>query len=330
MIRSLQPLLIAACLGLGVPQSANPQPITVDGTARLTPINQEVARQFKNLTQPSTEVTIQASDTATGFKKLCRGAVDINGATRPILLPEIDLCKQAGIELYELPIAYDVLTVVVNAQNYWVTSMSMEALKQLWGPSGQNRINRWNQLRPQWPAYSIRLFGSPPDSEVFEFFSVAIDRKAKALRNDVNQLNSSSELIQAIGGNPLAIGYCPIADCGKNLRGIRVVPLDFGLGPISPTATAVQNNNYRTLSRPLFLYINRKSTERVAVHQFVALYLLRAHQIVYQVGYLPLSSKTYKVAVNVMKNKKVGSAYGGLMPDNPTVDAFVNSNASLR
>jgi len=42
------------------------------------------------------------------------GETDISGASRPILKSEMDECAKLGITYYELPVAFDALTVVVN------------------------------------------------------------------------------------------------------------------------------------------------------------------------------------------------------------------------
>ena len=47
--------------------------------------------------------------------------------------------KAAGIEYLELPIAFDALTVVVNPQNNWVTSMTVAELKKIWEPEAQGK-----------------------------------------------------------------------------------------------------------------------------------------------------------------------------------------------
>lgn len=325
-----QALALSALLGL-IPRLAQAQAtVTVDGTARLAPITQEVARIYHDLIKGTANVTINVSSTASGLKRFCHGDLDVSGAIRPMLRAELELCQHNGVEFYEVPIAYDVLAIIVNKQNYWSASIAVDDLSQLWSHSGKDLIGRWNQLRPQWPRYSIRLFSSPSDSETFEFFGEAIHRSAKALRSDVNHLRSSSEIIQAVSGNPSAIGYCPISECGKKTAGIKILPVDFGRGPVLPSAATVQNNSYPRLSRPLFLYVNRKSTEQIAGHRFVALYLLRASQAVGLAGYLPLEDRTYKIAVNVMKNKRVGSVYGGGPHVDLTVDPFVKAHASLR
>ena len=47
-----------------------------------------------------------------------RGETDISDASRPILKSEMDACKQVGITYYELPVAFDAITVVVNPKSF--------------------------------------------------------------------------------------------------------------------------------------------------------------------------------------------------------------------
>lgn len=331
MYRSLHPALAFFTLLALIPRPAHSQStITVDGSARVVPITQEVARMYQELMKGTVKIAVKSSSTASGLKSLCRGEIDISGATRPMVREELDLCKHSGVEYYEIPIAYDVLAIIVNGQNHWANSITLEDLKRLWARSGPNPISQWKQLQSQWPGYSIRLFGSPPDSESFEFFSAALYRNPKALRGDVNSRGSSGEITDAVSRNPLAIGYCPIADCAKKTTAIKLLPIDLGQGPIAPSAQNVQSNRYGRLSRPLFLYINRKSTEQVDIHRLVALYLLRASQVVSLAGYVPLEESVYRVGVKVMKNKKVGSVYDGVAPADQAIEQFVRANASLR
>ena len=39
-------------------------------------------------------------------------------------------CKKAGVEYFELPVAYDALTVMVNPKNSWIKSMTVAELKK--------------------------------------------------------------------------------------------------------------------------------------------------------------------------------------------------------
>ncbi len=103
--------------------------------------------------------------------------------------------KAAGIEYIELPVAFDALTVVVNPQNNWVTSMTVEELKKIWEPGAQAKITHWNQIRPEWPNEKIALFGAGADSGTFDYFTEAIVGKPKSSRGDYTASEDDNVLV---------------------------------------------------------------------------------------------------------------------------------------
>ena len=74
-------------------------------------------------------VTVATSGTGGGFKKLCRGEIAIADASHPITDDEQAQRRSAGIDLVELPVAFDGLVVVVNPRNDWVDNITVEELR---------------------------------------------------------------------------------------------------------------------------------------------------------------------------------------------------------
>ena len=189
-------LLGFACDGGGGPtgpatnQSAV---IKVDGSSTVFPVTEAIAEEFQKEKQGKVNVTVGISGTGGGFKKFVRGEIDVADASRPILSDEMAQAKANGIEFLELPVAFDALTVVVNPQNNWVTSMTIAELKKVWEPEAQGKITHWNQVRPEWPNEKIALFGAGADSGTFDYFTEAIVGKAKSSRGDYLSLIHISE-----------------------------------------------------------------------------------------------------------------------------------------
>ena len=109
--------------------------IKIDGPHRLP--SRSSCWEFQKEKAGKVNVTVGISGTGGGFKKFVRGEIDVADASRPILTDEMAQAKANGIEFIELPIAYDALTVVVNNQNDWVTSMTVAELKKIWEPEAQ-------------------------------------------------------------------------------------------------------------------------------------------------------------------------------------------------
>src|SRR3990172_13756 len=114
---------VAALTGAPAPARAEAI-IKVDGSSTVFPITEAVAEEFQK-SQKKTKVTVGVSGTGGGFKKFCRGETDISDASRPISVSEMEACKKTGVEYFELPIAFDALTVVVHPKNTLLNSATV-------------------------------------------------------------------------------------------------------------------------------------------------------------------------------------------------------------
>ena len=152
---------VAAMLaGVAAAPVATAQVVKVDGSSTVFPVTEAVAEDFQKAKKGAIKVTVGISGTGGGFKKFCRGETDISNASRPILKQEMEDCKAAGIEYFELPVAFDALTVVINPKNNFIKTLTVAELKKMWEPGAQGKVTRWNQVNPAWPDAPIKLFGA--------------------------------------------------------------------------------------------------------------------------------------------------------------------------
>ena len=289
--------------------------ITVDGSSTVYPITEAVAEEFQKKNR-DVKVTVGISGTGGGFKKFCNGETDISDASRPIKPSEVELCKKNRIEYIELPVAYDGLAVMVNPKNTWVNSMTVKELKRLWEPEAQGRITRWSQIRPGWPDKEIHLFGAGVDSGTYDYFTEAIVGKEHSSRGDFTSSEDDNVLVQGIATDPLALGFFGVAYYEHNKDKLKLVAIDDenpdnGKGPVLPTYENVVKGTYQPLSRPIFIYVNRKAADRPEVKDFIKFYLTAGRPLVREVGYIALSDKVYELALRRFEKRKIGSIFGG-------------------
>ena len=116
---------------------AAPPVVKIDGSSTVFPITEAVAEEFQKARKGTVNVTVGISGTGGGFKKFCRGETDLANASRPISKKEMEECAKSGVRYYEMPIAYDALTVMVNPQNTFIKSMTVAELKKVWEPAAQ-------------------------------------------------------------------------------------------------------------------------------------------------------------------------------------------------
>lgn len=293
-----------------------PVVVKVDGSSTVFPITEAVAEEFQKQQGGKVKVTVGISGTGGGFKKFVRGEIDISDASRPILTEEMAQAKANGIEYLELPIAFDALTVVVNNQNTWVTSMTVAELKKVWEPEAQGKITHWNQIRPEWPNEKIGLFGAGADSGTFDYFTEAIVGKPKSSRGDYTASEDDNVLVQGVEGNKYALGYIPYAYYAPHSSRMKAVAIEWEKnkvkGPILPSPENVIAGTYNPLSRPLFIYVSRKSLDNPAVKEFVDFYLKNVGTLAKEVKYVALSDAAYQMAMERVRTVQTGTAFGGI------------------
>jgi phosphate transport system substrate-binding protein len=285
--------------------------IRVDGSSTVFPITEAVAEEFQAAERGQVRVTVGISGTGGGFKKFCRGEIDVQDASRPILAEELDACRKLNIQFYELPIAYDALTIVVSPKNTWVDGITLADLKVIWEPAAHGKVVRWNQVRATWPDAPLKLFGAGSDSGTFDYFTEIVIGKMKASRGDYTASEDDNTLVQGIASDRSALGYLPFAYYDANRVRLKAVAVDAGKGPVLPSLEAVENGTYTPLSRPLFIYVSRRAAERPEVKKFVEFYLRNAAALAAQVKYVSLPAHAYEATLEGFLSGRIGSLFEG-------------------
>ena len=319
-----------ALIGLTAALGAHAQVVKIDGSSTVFPITEGVAEDFQKAKKGAVKVTVGISGTGGGFKKFCRGETDISNASRPILAKEMADCKAAGIEYYELPIAFDALTVVINPRNSFLKQITVAELKAIWEPAAQGKVTRWKQVNPAWPDAPIKLFGAGADSGTFDYFTEAINGKSKASRGDFTASEDDNVLVQGISSDVNAIGYFGYAYYAENQGKLKALPIVNPKGQaVAPSEAAVLAGTYEPLSRPIFIYVNAKSVGKPEVKEFVEYMMKNAAKIAKEVKYVPLPAKAYTVSLEHIAKGKKGTVFGGKNEVGVTIEELLAREAAL-
>lgn len=266
--------------------------ITVDGSSTVYPVTEAVAEEFRAV-QPRINVTIGVSGTGGGFQKFGRGEINISNASRPIKDKEAAAAKENNIEFVGLEVALDGLAVIINPENDWVKSFTVEELKMIWEPAAQGKIMKWNQINPAWPDEEIHLYGPGVASGTFDYFTEVIVGKSGSSRGDYTASEDDNVLVQGVAGDKFGLGFFGLAYFEENKDKLALAAVDGGNGPVLPTAETVNDGTYSPLSRPLFIYVNSSSVRNPEVVEFVEFYLKEAGKLSKDVGYFPLTDEDY-------------------------------------
>ncbi|MBM3970746.1 MAG: PstS family phosphate ABC transporter substrate-binding protein [Planctomycetes bacterium] len=279
--------------------------VVADGSSTVYPITQAVAEEFMKV-HKDVKVSVGIAGTGGGFKRFVVGDTDINDASRPISEKEIAECQKNGIEYLELKVAIDGLSVVVHPDNTWCRALTIPQLKSLWSPG--STVKKWKELDPNWPDAEIRLYGAGPDSGTFDYFTEAVVGKAKSSRSDYTPSEDDNVLVQGVNGDKNSLGYFGYAYYADNSDKVKLVAIADGddvSKAVIPTNETILGGTYKPLSRPLFIYINKKSFEKPQVKEFVKYFISKGQEFVQEVHYIQLPENDLKES-----QKRLAAALG--------------------
>jgi phosphate transport system substrate-binding protein len=85
------------------------------------------------------------------------------------------------------------------------------------------------------------------------------------------------------------LGYFGIAYYAENKEELKLLAVNDGSDCVVPNEATVRDGTYKPLSRPLMIYVNKKSLDRPEVADFVKFYLANAARLSSEVGYVPVT-----------------------------------------
>ena len=301
--------------------------IAIDGSSTVFPITEAMAEEFGILTRHNVRITVGVSGTGGGFQKFCNGETDISDASRPIKASEANLCAQRGIKFVEIPVAIDGVTVMVNPENDFVSCITVAELHQIWGPEAEDKILRWNQVRPEWPDQPLRLYGPGVASGTFDYFTETINGQAQSSRGDFTSSEDDNLLVHGIYGDKNSLGYFGYAYFRENREKLKPLEVDGGAGCVGPTEETINGGSYSPLSRPLFIYVNSAALRKPHVKEFIRYYIgPEGWELVSEVGYIPFPEQNYQLISNRVESGVTGSIFGGVSPQSGSVEQVLSAN----
>jgi phosphate transport system substrate-binding protein len=285
--------VVAASATAGV--SALSGTITADGSSTVGPYTTAAAEGFQKKNKGA-RVTVGISGTGGGFERFCRNETDLSNASRPMKASEAVKCADAGVKYVAFTVANDGLSLVVNKQNTWASCLTVTELKKIWEPG--SKINNWKDVRSGFPDVPLKLFGAGTDSGTFDYFTEAINGKAKASRSDYLATEDDNITVQGVEGERGALGYFGYSYYAENKDKLKVVAVnqEKGLGCIAPSIATVQGNKYKPLSRPLFVYAKRTAFKRPVVAGFIGSIFNNEKAIAKQSRFISLTDRQLKKA----------------------------------
>ena len=265
--------------------------IKIDGSSTVGPFAQAAAEAFKG-DNPNVKVSVGTSGTGGGFEKFCAGETDISDASRPIKDDEeVPLCKKKGVKYKEIQVANDGIAVVTN-KDLKIDCMTTDELKKLWNQG--SKVKAYNEVNPKFPDAKASLFGPGTDSGTFDFFTDEINGEEGVSRKEYQPSEDDNVLVQGVEGDKGGLGYFGFSYYEQNKDKLGLVGVDGGDGCVKPSAESIQDNSYKPLSRPIFMYPSEKSLGRPEVKAFMDYILENQDKIAETSQIVPMTSAQAK------------------------------------
>ena len=270
--------------------------ISSDGSSTVGPLTESAAELFMG-ENGGVQITVGTSGTGGGFKKFCEGQTQLSNASRPIKDEEKAACAANGIDFQELVVANDAMTVVVNKENTFAKCLTVQELNTMWAPEATGKIMKWNQVNPAFPADNLKLYGPGTDSGTFDYFTDEINGEEGASRTDYEPSEDDNIIVQGVSGDKNALGYFGFTFFEENADKLNAVEIDNGEGCVAPSSETARDGSYAPLSRPLFIYVDKKAfAENAALKSFVNFFIENDTAIAEAAQYIPLSDEQKKTA----------------------------------
>jgi phosphate transport system substrate-binding protein len=313
--------------------------VVVTGSSTVEPISVAVAELFA-AEAPSVNVSVSGPGTGDGFEQFCNGEADIADASRPIRAEELETCEANGIEVIELKVAVDGLSVITSAANADLACLSFKDLYALLGPESTG-FGSWSDaddlaaelaelpdedygaLHAPYPDASLSVTAPGEESGTYDsFIEIAIAGIAEergqdpVARPDYTASPNDNVIIQGISGSDTSLGWVGFAFVEENLDTIRPVQVDGGGGCVEPTPDSIASNEY-PIARDLFIYVDKaKADGNPAVAAYVDLYLTSIAEggvigtEAGQVPYVPIMAEDLATTVDTWEARTTGSTAG--------------------
>ena len=235
--------LLAACGGKQEPpaqteQSAQPAAlsgtVSTNGSTSMEKVIGALSEQFMT-DNSGVSVTYDATGSGAGIGAASNGSADIGLSSRALKDEE----KVSG--LVGTTVALDGIAVIVNPANK-VADLTVEQIAQIF----TGEITDWSQLGGE--AGTISCIGREAGSGTRDGFE-SITKTKDACKMD-QELTSTGAVIEAVAGNPNAIGYASLSALKDTVKAVTV-------GGVACTEDTVLDGSY-AIQRP-FVFVTKDS-----------------------------------------------------------------------
>ncbi len=245
--------------------------LTIKGSDTMVHLTSAWAQEYMKTNVGKLSVT--GGGSGTGIAALLNRSTDVAIASRKIKDKEVVSGSKKELQIQELPVAADGISIVVNPSNP-IKSLTLAQVEKIYTGIYTN----WKQLGG--PNLEIVPFSRENSSGTYVFFQKKAMSK-KDYHKSIRRFPSNSAILNTVASNKGAIGYVGLGYYLKAIGKVSAVKLDG----ILPTLKTISTKKY-PLSRYLFFYYAKNKVTK-ATRDFIAFVLSsEGQQLVSDAGFV--------------------------------------------
>lgn len=220
--------------------------VQVKGSDTILNLSQKVSEEFMK-THPKARISVTGGGTGTGIAAKINKTIDIAMASREMKKEEYEKAKNNGVDVKEVIVAFDAITIVVNNNNP-VQNLTMEQLRDVY----LGKITNWKEIGG--PDKKIIVMSRDSSSGTHLYFKEHVLRKGKSkgpeeFGKEVLFLPSNESIKQQVNEGEGSIAYLGLGYIDKSVKPIQI-------DNISATVGTVKSKEY-PISRAVYWYVNK-------------------------------------------------------------------------
>lgn len=277
--------------------------VVIDGSGTVYPFMALMAENYMG-EQENVSVEVSRSGTSAGFKKfLVKDGTDYNDASRQIKDEEKAKAEELGIEVQEMKVALDGITIVINKDNDWATELTEQEVKDIFLASAGKK--KWSDVRADFPDEEIKTYGPNENHGTYEFMFENI-LEEQDLVEGINLQQDYSTLVDLVSKDKNAIGFFGYGYYANNKDKLSAVKVDFGNGAVEPSLDTIkEDGDYAPFTRPVFTYLNvNHAKEKPQVLDYAIYTMNNAQDVAKETGFAPLSDEDVKSTLDTLNGLK--------------------------
>ena len=235
---------------------------------------------------PKVNIAVSGPGSGAGIAALINGTTDICQASRTIKQQEVDQAKANGVEPYEIQVATDALSVVVNPSNP-ISGLTITQLSAIY----TNQITNWKEVGGNDAPIVAIARDTNSGTHVFfkehvvQMLGLSSEDKSLEYGTKVLLLPSTEEGVSEVAKNPNAIFYPGLGYLTSEVKPLAIKKTADSTGVLPSIETALDGTY--PVARPLLYYTNGVPTGTIKL--FIDYCLSPEGQgKVTEVGYVPL------------------------------------------